>query len=272
MDKSKIEFPKKKGYSADALKKVQERLLDMTRTATEILERHGIHYFIGFGSLLGAVRHKGFIPWDDDFDLFLFDEEYETALDVLRKELPEDIVVHDQVSDGSYYAAWSKLRDKNSKTKCTIYPADNEHLYTGINVDLYRIQTVCRSRLQSYIKREHIQFLVRKHTVGLIEEEEYIRKFNLWTKEYVRVLEEEEKQPLAEEDKVYGFVVFIDYFELDEIWPLKRYEFEGNLFWGPNNYDAILKRTYGNYMELPQYEKRLPHYDEVEFCDERGEG
>lgn len=112
MDKNIIEFPEKKGYSKEKLKKVQKRLLEMTKIATEILENNGIHYFIGFGSLLGAVRHKGFIPWDDDFDLFLFDEEYDMALEVLRRELPEDIVVHDQVSDRSYYAAWSKLRDK----------------------------------------------------------------------------------------------------------------------------------------------------------------
>ena len=61
-------------YTQEDVKKVQKRLLEMAVVIRDILEAHQIPYFITYGTLLGAVRHKGFIPWDDDFDLYLFDE------------------------------------------------------------------------------------------------------------------------------------------------------------------------------------------------------
>ena len=67
------------------IKRVQERLLKMAKEIASILEDHDIPYQIAFGTLLGAVRHKGFIPWDDDFDFFLFDDSYEKAMEVLQK-------------------------------------------------------------------------------------------------------------------------------------------------------------------------------------------
>ena len=78
------------------IKRVQNRLLEMGKVIADILERNNIPYMITFGTLLGAVRHGGFIPWDDDFDMFLFEDSYEKAMEVLSKELPMDMFLENK--------------------------------------------------------------------------------------------------------------------------------------------------------------------------------
>ena len=90
---------------------VQNRLLQMGKTVCNLLEENGVPYMIAFGTLLGAVRHEGFIPWDDDFDLFLFDDSYGKAIEVLRDNLPDDMFLEDENSEPLYFHAWAHVKD-----------------------------------------------------------------------------------------------------------------------------------------------------------------
>ena len=78
-----LDFPTTPEYTKEDIKVVQKELLKMGKAVCDILEKNQIPYFIALGTLLGAVRHQGFIPWDDDFDLFLFDNSYEKAINCL---------------------------------------------------------------------------------------------------------------------------------------------------------------------------------------------
>ena len=82
-----------------------------------------------------------------------------------------------------------------------------------------------------------------------------------------KMMEKERQKPiLAPDDKIYGFMSLDgDYLEIDEIFPLRHYEFEGMPFYGPNKPHAFLTRCYGNYLELPPIDKRTPHYSHVTF-------
>ena len=264
-----IDFPVKEGYPKELIRRVQLRLLDMARVTTDILTRNHVRYFITFGTLLGAVRHKGFIPWDDDFDLMILDEEYDKALACLRKELPNDMIVHDRNTDPIYWPGWSRVRDLNSETKAALWPDDNAFKYKGINVDLYRVKRVRRCDVNLYRKREHIEFIVRKHTVGMLNDADYMSKFDAWTSEYAMLLRDR-KNNIEADDDVIAFVTpdFV-YLEMGDVFPLKDYEFEGVSFCGPSNFDAALKHMFGDYMCLPPYDKRLSHYDRVQLNESR---
>ncbi len=258
----KIEFPVKEGYPIDTIRKVQSRLLEMAKTITGILDKHGLEYFITLGTLLGAVRHKGYIPWDDDFDIMILDDIYDVALDCLRRELPNDMLVHDRKSDPIYWPAWAKIRDVNTIAIANLWPDDNRMRYLGLNVDIYRVKRVKKSQVLLYQRKEGIEFLVRKYTSGLLAKSSYESKFNEWTSEYARLLNESHS---GEDEEGIAFVAFFDYQRLDTIYPLRKYVFEGHDFWGPNNYDDFLSVAYGDYMTPPPFNKRLPHYDEVIF-------
>ena len=265
-----VDFPEKPGYSKHDLERVQQKLLEMADVVTDILDGNGIRHFITFGTLLGSVRHGGFIPWDDDFDLMLFDDEYEQALVALRRELPEGLIVHDRQTDPIFWPSWSRVRDIHSSAKATLWPDDNAYRYTGVNLDLYRVKRMKKSQVDLYRAKEHLEFVVRKHTSGVMADEVYNKKFDAFAAEYARLLPTRENG-VASEDPI-GFTSGLpDFIFLEEqtILPLRKYDFCGRKFWGPKDADALLRHMFGDYMTLPPYEKRLSHYDEIVF-DQKG--
>lgn len=259
-----LDFPTTAYYTKEDIKKVQARLLEIAKIATSILERNHIQYFIGGGTLLGAVRHHGFIPWDDDFDLFLLDEEYENALQCLRQELPRDIIVHDRKTDYTYWHAWTKLKDANTKAHSMAHPDDNVYPYTGLSLDLFRLEKRKKSQLEAYWQQSKIEFLVRKYDAGLINDERYHELFTQWTREYTEIIEHLAAKTVSDSE-VYTSLTSLCKIEKEDIFPLQKYSFEDTLFWGPAHYDTILTQGYGAYMQIPNYENRKTVFDRVEY-------
>ena len=82
-------------YGNEALEKVQSTLWEILLQVDSIFEKNNIRYFLSYGTLLGAVRHKGFIPWDDDLDICVFEEDYVKGIQLLREQLDHKYIVHD---------------------------------------------------------------------------------------------------------------------------------------------------------------------------------
>ena len=248
-------------YGPDEIKKVQQRLLEMAVKIAGILEKHDIPYIITYGTLLGAVRNKGFIPWDDDFDFYLFEDSYSEAMRVLRAELPADMFLEDEVSEPLYFHGWSHVKDMNSYVECDLFPQDNSYSHHGISVDLYKLSKVKKGHEDIHRLTEHIAYLKRKKSKGFLSEED----FELKAAELRAKLDLLKASVSDDVDGWTWLSVFIDWFEQDDLFPLRRYEFEGTSFYGPNKAEAQLTRRYGDYMSLPPVEQRVPHYSRVEF-------
>lgn len=246
------------------LRQVQQRLIEMADAVTAILDRRGIRYLMAYGSLLGAVRHQGFVPWDDDFDLYLFDEDYDAAMDILRAELPPDMVIHDKSIDPIYWKSWSCLRDLKTSVHFSLHDDDNYFAYKGLSVDLFRLKKMPEREFRAYIHRENIEFLVRKLDSGTMDRAVYLEKLNAAARAYAAELEKMERGE-GSAAEIYGFLIYGFHAPEDWIFPLKKYPFAGREYWGPNNADAILTQYYHDYMTLPAPEKRKPHYDAVDF-------
>lgn len=256
------------GHSIDkaTIKKVQNRLLSMVDIIIPILERNEIPYMVAFGTLLGSVRHKGFIPWDDDFDLFIFDEVYDEAMEVLRCGLPDWMIVHDDKNDPIYWPFWSRVRDLHSETVCELFPNDNKYKYRGICVDLYRLERVDRDDVKQHIARRKLAHYDNAAKIGNISEREHEEKTLALRNE---LKQHEEHAVNARHDMVYSFLDYCPVVEEDTIFPLKRFEFEGRELLGPHDASAVLEQLYGgDYMAPPPFEMRKPHYSEVVFLDE----
>ncbi len=245
------------------LRRVQIRLLEMGGVVASVLEGSSIPYMLTFGTLLGAVRHGGFIPWDDDFDFALFDDTYDRAIEILRRELPKDMFVEDEKSEPRYFHGWAHVKDLKSAVHCDLFPQDNLYSHHGLSVDLYRWKRMHSSALLDYRLAEFAGYLGRKLEKGLIGKVQHDRRLG-----ELRVREErEESENPVEEGMVYGMAVGERYVREQDIFPLVKYKFDKFEFHGPNNYDGILRHFYGDYMKLPEEGHRISHYKEVSFYE-----
>lgn len=119
-------------------KKVWQAELNILRELDRICRKHGIRYFADYGTLLGAVRHQGFVPWDDDIDVVMLRPEYERFKQVAATEIREPLFFQNTYTDG-FVIGFSKIRD--SRTSAVEFP-DYDGMHQGIFVDIFPLDDV----------------------------------------------------------------------------------------------------------------------------------
>ena len=119
-------------------KKVWQAELNILRELDRICRKHGIRYFADYGTLLGAVRHQGFVPWDDDIDVVMLRPEYERFKQVADTEIREPLFFQNTYTDG-FVTGFSKIRD--SRTSAVEFP-DYDGMHQGIFVDIFPLDDV----------------------------------------------------------------------------------------------------------------------------------
>lgn len=255
------------GDSNNDVKRSQNRLLNMAKTIAGIMERNQIPYSMVYGSFLGAVRHKGFIPWDDDFDFCIFDEYYDDVIKCLKEELPDDLFLEYDETEPLYFHAWPHVKDLRTETACSKYPQDNAYAHKGLSVDLYRFKKVRLADVTDEVIFQGHQYMERRRSKGLISDSDYNRfaaRFEAMHNWFKNMYPNETEDSVKREvyANVYTSLFSVD---VDDMFPLVKYKFEDTCFYGPNNADKILKHWYGDYMKLPPEEKRISHFDYVKF-------
>ncbi len=265
-----MDYPTTDAYTKADIARVQTILFEMAKIIAEALDRHGVKYMISFGSLLGALRHDGFIPWDDDFDFMILEDNYEEAVRSITDDLPDWIAVQSQDTDPNYLPSWTTLVDKSTEAYSE---NDGGHAllkYRGVRVDLFRATRCQLSKVKEIRLLEAIDYYERKRGLpNAITEEVYRERIEPLKEQ----LESLRLQPevLADDPEVYTFVSSrISKYHCGDIFPLKRYTFNGAEFWGPNNADALLTESYGDWRSMPEYSKRIKHYRRVSFMKTDG--
>ncbi len=255
----------------DQLRKMQLTELDMLVEFDRVCRKYNIKYIIGSGTLLGAVRHKGFIPWDDAADVEMLREDYE-KFKRISNDLNEDICYfqcHD--NEPEYLWGYGKLRHTN--TVCVRGGQERAKWRTGIFIDIFpvddipkntvcqRIQDVCcffiRKIIYAHIGKDSAKG-IKKGIYSILAKipveraHRYLKKFisksNNTSDNNVRVL----MFPLMKEQKEDEYWGFSKNFYLER----ELYEFEGYKLFGPKDYDDYLRKSYGDYMVLPPKDKR----------------
>lgn len=249
------------------LRRAQLRMLDILIEVDKILRKHNIVYWLDGGSILGAVRHGGFIPWDDDVDICIRLEDYKRVRKILQEELPDNLVFQDRFTEWNFPFVLSKVRDKRSCLKENIYTEKVKN--KGIYIDIIPMEEVVSPSI-----KKHIDYIYRHSLWGIRNfDESVLAKIlgylaylpiisvvgicRLWTKLF-------HSHKWADR---YGSVVS-HHFDEKDIFPVTEITFEGHKFYAPANVDSFLTTIFGDYMQIPPENKRVIHNLGIEFYDD----
>lgn len=248
------------------LRKAQLRMVDILKEIDKICRKHNIEYYMEGGSLLGAVRHHGFIPWDDDLDISVMQKDYPRLRKALIEELPENYVYQDVGTDYNYPLLFGKVRDKHSFIEETDLCKLKEQ---GIYVDIFPNEKIpsmwwkrqldypyghCFRAIHNYTDKKDklISYIVFPFAWSIVQ---LTRLVNIFI-------------PSDKIAYVYGCQIAYNNYSKQDVFPLIYIPFEGMQVPVPRNYDAVLKALYGNYMQIPPKDKRRVHSTKIEFYDE----
>lgn len=130
---------------------IQEKILEIACVIKDLCEKHNIEYYISDGSCLGAVRHGGFIPWDDDFDMIMTYDNYKKFAEVAKRELKEPFFYQDTDTDPHYHSVFAKVR--NSDTTFIEEAFSHLPINHGIYVDIFIASGVPDNKILKLIQR-----------------------------------------------------------------------------------------------------------------------
>lgn len=250
--------------------------MELLKAFLQVCQKLSLRYYLMGGTLLGAVRHQGFIPWDDDIDVAMPREDYEIFLREGQKYLPECYFLQSLHSEPDYHLNFAKIRD--SRTTFVEYSVRKRKINHGVFIDVFpldaypedqkaaadmeRIQKMFRRRLRAEVEIP----AVSRHSL-LVEMGLYAlcALYRLRWPNYRKALEQRENLHKSVTDGTL-WANHCGAWGKKEIMPREWYgegtllSFEGLEVMGPAHYDKWLTQVYGNYMQLPPVEKRVGHH------------
>lgn len=261
----------------EELRKAQLLMLKILKEVHRICEENNIKYFLSDGTLIGAVRHNGFIPWDDDLDIGMLREEYEKFCKIAPEKLGDEFVLQTTFRDEGYGSQFGKLMLKN--TIWIEYNAkDTDRDNKGIYIDIFPYDKIPSSKKkQKMIKFQYhllnalllfkLNYFATSYEKGIIRKINYVIKKIFSSFFSINKLKNmREKLCKKYENMSKNFVVtkYGGSFEnnqnsYESYDSLILHSFENDNFYIPKNYDSILTNLYGDYMVIPPVEKQKSH-------------
>ena len=251
----------------DELKKHELIILDEIE---RICQKHKIKYYLAYGTALGAIRHKGFIPWDDDIDIHMLNDDLIKFKEICKQELSNEFYYQDKLTDKYYYNHWTKIGLENTTWMPKNRIVDCKY---GVCIDIFPMFSMKntkkdKKRIERYTKLMLIT--ASKYYVLNNKNQSYAKTKKLIHKiipnKLNNCLYKFAINKLTTKDKDYDTIVITSItkdknicFKKENIIGNKKLEFEGRKLPVVNNIDEYLKTFYGDYMTPPKKAKRHGH-------------
>jgi len=242
------------------LKDVQNIQLSILKKLIDLFEKRDIRYFAIGGTALGAYRHQGFIPWDDDVDIAIPREDYDRFLR-LRNELPEDLFLQHYTTDSEYLLYYAKVRKKG-----TVFLEERDqyqNMHHGVSLDVFPFDNVIidNNRKKNFVALERRFARANRNRRGVLGRLKSV--VYQWLYSDVSACYEDVDrfvQALNNQNTgVFGPPHADWYLKEDEVFPLREIDFEDIKVSVPNRLELYLERAYGDYMTLPNEKDRVAH-------------
>ena len=265
---------------------IQQEEFRILQEFDRICKKHNLQYSLAYGTLIGAIRHKGFIPWDDDIDVMMHREHYDKFVSIVGQELAQDMIYCDHEQEKKYYYGFAKIRSRvlNYPEKSTEYLGINQ----GVWIDIFPFDAIgdispIESKKQfDAIKRVHNFFVFSvfthpndnesgwKNTVQSVlykinsstQNITFLRNYMYRKMEKIGIAKNSERAirhnsimvNLTENEYSGGILT------KEQLNNCILQEFEGGLFPVISDYDAHLTGIYGDYRTLPPENERVSNH------------
>lgn len=247
------------------LRRHQLRMLEMLIYIDGICKENNIPYWLSSGTCLGAVRHEGFIPWDDDVDIEMLKSDYPRFKQMMEKDSNINIVFQTHDSDSEYFAPYGKIRDLNSiieEGNCH----DRYYKYRGVYIDVFviepsvsriiaRVSGSMQNRLQYPLSK------IQNRTLRKVATNSMYLFLSKLVYPFLSLItcHRTESQRLRH---IHGSG-FVKPRYYEDLFPLTYISFEGCSLPVPRNYHHYLSAIYGDYMKIPEFSKIKIHLSKV---------
>lgn len=271
----------------EELKQVE---LEILKDVARFCDKNDIRYYLGGGTLLGAVRHQGFIPWDDDIDISMPRPDYERFFATYNGS-NNQYVARAIETDSNYWRTFGKVFDSRTYLEESYIRVPQK--LNAVFIDVFPIDGLPSSSIKRMLRgrtQEFLTVLYRGSACSYTVSHKYndseksnanfrnlmrsLLKFiaitflrPLPTKSLIRLINYNAQRNDYESSDIIGAITECthgarrEFIQKSIFEPRRKFLFEGEQFWGPKGYENYLRNLYGDYMSLPPKEKRITHHD-----------
>ncbi len=254
--------------------------LDIVKEFIKICKKNELKYYMLGGTLLGAIRHKGFIPWDDDIDVGMPRPDYERFLEIIVNEMPASYGIKTFNNSDNFIKYHTRLENRNYTFESSSY-GNNQKMFSWI--DVFPLDGMPNNKIMLELHKFHLLYLRAMTQLSQFNEtidfsnknRPFIEKAIIWAGKYLGLgRNKDPKKTMLALDKALkkysyddskylvnfmGAYKFREMFEKSKYLDGKMYDFEDIQLCGPVDYDFVLTQLYGDYMIPPKEQEKNRH-------------